>query len=85
MSVGRNVTLILALAFISLATGFGCQGEDAQGGSTSGPSGVTVQVGTGVATAGTGSSIATLLAESDAKLYDGKMAREAGTELEIRI
>jgi diguanylate cyclase len=36
---------------------------------------INVAVGTGLATAGTGSSIATLLAESDAKLYDAKMSR----------
>jgi diguanylate cyclase (GGDEF)-like protein len=36
---------------------------------------ITVAVGTGLATAGSGSSIATLLAESDAKLYDAKMSR----------
>jgi len=34
---------------------------------------ITINVGTGLSTAGTGSSIATLLAESDAKLYDAKM------------
>jgi PleD family two-component response regulator len=36
---------------------------------------IQVAVGTGLATAGSGSSIATLLAESDAKLYDAKMSR----------
>lgn len=36
---------------------------------------IDVAVGTGLATAGSGSSIATLLAESDAKLYDAKMSR----------
>jgi len=44
---------------------------------------ITINVGTGLSTAGTGSSIATLLAESDAKLYDAKMGREM-LELEIR-
>jgi hypothetical protein len=43
-------------------------------------------VGTGVSTAGSGSSIATLLAESDAKLYDAKMSRGHGpSELGITI
>jgi diguanylate cyclase (GGDEF)-like protein len=47
---------------------------------------ITVGVGTGLATAGSGSSIGTLLAESDAKLYDGKMARGAETvDLGIRL
>ncbi len=36
---------------------------------------IQIAVGTGLATAGSGSSIATLLAESDAKLYDAKTAR----------
>jgi D-alanyl-D-alanine carboxypeptidase len=50
MSVGRNVTLMLALALVSLVTCFGCQGEDAQGDSksgSSGSSGVTIQVANG--------------------------------------
>jgi diguanylate cyclase (GGDEF)-like protein len=36
---------------------------------------ITVAVGTGLATAGSGSSLGTLLAESDAKLYDAKLRR----------
>jgi two-component system, cell cycle response regulator len=47
---------------------------------------ISVGVGIGLSTAGTGSSIATLLAESDAKLYDAKTARSSETaELGIRI
>ena len=47
---------------------------------------VTINVGTGLSTAGSGSSISTLLAESDAKLYDAKMARDAGAaELGITL
>lgn len=47
---------------------------------------ISVAVGTGLATAGTGSSIATLLAESDAKLYDAKMSRSAAdADLGIRV
>ena len=48
---------------------------------------IHVNVGTGISTAGSGSSIATLLAESDAKLYDAKMSRNAaeGTELGIHL
>jgi hypothetical protein len=38
---------VLALAGLATAS-FGCQGEDAQGGRTSGSSGITVQVGNGV-------------------------------------
>lgn len=38
---------------------------------------ITVAVGTGLATAGSGSSLGTLLAESDAKLYDAKLRRGA--------
>jgi len=43
---------------------------------------ITVNVGTGLSTAGSGSSIATLLAESDAKLYDAKMGSR---ELDVAI
>jgi two-component system, cell cycle response regulator len=47
---------------------------------------VRINVGTGLSTAGTGSSISTLLAESDAKLYDAKMARHTGpAELGIQL
>jgi two-component system, cell cycle response regulator len=47
---------------------------------------IRVNVGTGLSTAGSGSSISTLLAESDAKLYDAKMARDLGAaELGIQI
>jgi diguanylate cyclase (GGDEF)-like protein len=47
---------------------------------------ITIGVGTGLSTAGSGSSIGTLLAESDAKLYDAKMARNSGpAELGITI
>jgi two-component system cell cycle response regulator len=47
---------------------------------------ITVAVGTGLSTAGSGSSIGTLLAESDAKLYDAKMARNnSPAELGITI
>jgi two-component system cell cycle response regulator len=46
---------------------------------------ISIAVGTGVSTAGSGSSIATLLAESDAKLYDAKMSRGGASELGITI
>lgn len=47
---------------------------------------ISIGVGTGVSTAGSGSSIATLLAESDAKLYDAKMSRGRGpSDLGITI
>jgi two-component system cell cycle response regulator len=47
---------------------------------------IRVAIGTGLSTAGTGSTIATLLAESDAKLYDAKMSRDTGAaELGITI
>jgi two-component system, cell cycle response regulator len=47
---------------------------------------ISIGVGTGVSTAGSGSSIATLLAESDAKLYDAKMSRGHGpSDLGITI
>ncbi|MDQ3283327.1 MAG: diguanylate cyclase [Acidobacteriota bacterium] len=47
---------------------------------------VRIAVGVGISTAGTGSSIGTLLAESDAKLYDAKMARDVrGAELGIQL
>lgn len=47
---------------------------------------ISVNVGTGLSTAGSGSSISTLLAESDAKLYDAKMARDLGAaELGIQL
>lgn len=46
---------------------------------------ITIQVGTGLATAGSGSSIATLLAESDAKLYDAKTARDTAAADEIAL
>ena len=46
----KKATLVAALALTGLVASFGCQGEDAQGGSKSGSSGsseVTVQVGNG--------------------------------------
>lgn len=47
---------------------------------------IAINVGTGLSTAGSGSSISTLLAESDAKLYDAKMARDLGAaELGITL
>lgn len=47
---------------------------------------IRVAIGTGLSTAGTGSTIATLLAESDAKLYDAKMSRDNGAaELGITL
>lgn len=47
---------------------------------------IRVAAGTGLATAGSGSSIATLLAESDAKLYDAKMSRSpADADLGISV
>jgi two-component system cell cycle response regulator len=47
---------------------------------------ICINVGTGLSTAGSGSSISTLLAESDAKLYDAKMARDLGAaELGIQL
>jgi diguanylate cyclase (GGDEF)-like protein len=47
---------------------------------------ISIAVGTGLSTAGSGSSISTLLAESDAKLYDAKMARGGGAaELGITL
>jgi D-alanyl-D-alanine carboxypeptidase len=48
MRVRERAVLVAALTIVGLVASFGCQGEDAQGGSTSGPSGVTVQVGNGV-------------------------------------
>src|SRR3712207_2229745 len=48
MPVRMKATLVAALALAGLVATFGCQGEDAQGGSTSGSSGITVQVGDGV-------------------------------------
>jgi D-alanyl-D-alanine carboxypeptidase len=49
MSVRGRANLAVALVFAGLAAAaFGCQGEDAQGGRTSGSTGVTVQVGDGV-------------------------------------
>jgi D-alanyl-D-alanine carboxypeptidase len=48
--VRKKATLVAALALTGLVASFGCQGEDAQGGSKSGSSGsseVTVQVGNG--------------------------------------
>ena len=46
--VRARVTLVVALALVGLVATFGCQGEGAQGGRTSGSSGVTIQVGDGV-------------------------------------
>lgn len=46
---------------------------------------IDVAVGTGLATAGSGSSIATLLAESDAKLYDAKMSRGNVADADLGI
>lgn len=46
---------------------------------------INVAVGTGLATAGSGSSIATLLAESDAKLYDAKMSRGSVADADLGI
>jgi hypothetical protein len=43
-----RASLVIGLAFAGLVASFGCQREDAQGGSTSGSSGVAVQVGNGV-------------------------------------
>jgi hypothetical protein len=48
MRVRKKATLVAALTFAVLAVSFGCQGEEAQGGSTSGSSGVTIQVGDGI-------------------------------------
>jgi hypothetical protein len=49
MPVRGRANLAVALVFAGLAAAaFGCQGEDAQGGRTSGSTGVTVQVGDGV-------------------------------------
>jgi hypothetical protein len=48
MRVRRRAALVAALTVAGLVASFGCQGEDAQGGSTSGSSGITVQVGNGV-------------------------------------
>jgi D-alanyl-D-alanine carboxypeptidase len=48
MRVRRRAALVAALTVAGLVASFGCQGEDAQGGSTSGSSGVTIQVGNGV-------------------------------------
>ena len=44
----KKATLVAALALTGSAACFGCQGEEAQGGSTSGSSGITVQVDNGV-------------------------------------
>ena len=42
----KSVALVAALSFAGLVASFGCQGENAQeGGSTSGSSGITIQVG----------------------------------------
>ena len=46
---------------------------------------IRIAVGTGLSTAGSGSSIVTLLAESDAKLYDAKMCRDSGEGAELGI
>jgi diguanylate cyclase (GGDEF)-like protein len=46
---------------------------------------IHIAVGTGLSTAGTGSSIVTLLAESDAKLYDAKMCRDSGEGAELGL
>jgi hypothetical protein len=48
MRVRKKATLVAALALAGLAASFGCQGEDAQGGSTSGFSGATIKVGDGI-------------------------------------
>jgi len=48
MRVRTRANLVIALALAGLVSSFGCQGEDAQGGSTSGSSGITIQVGNGV-------------------------------------
>ena len=51
MHVRKKASLVAALALMGLVTTFGCQGEDAQGGSTSGSSGssgVTIRLGDGV-------------------------------------
>ncbi|HYH07917.1 MAG TPA: diguanylate cyclase [Thermoanaerobaculia bacterium] len=46
---------------------------------------ICIAVGTGLSTAGSGSSIVTLLAESDAKLYDAKMCRDSGEGAELGL
>jgi D-alanyl-D-alanine carboxypeptidase len=49
MPVRGRADLLVALVFAGLAAAsFGCQGEEAQGGRTSGSSGITIQVGNGV-------------------------------------
>jgi D-alanyl-D-alanine carboxypeptidase len=49
MSVKRSVALVATLSFAGLVAFFGCQAEEAQdGGSASGSSGITIQVGNGV-------------------------------------
>jgi D-alanyl-D-alanine carboxypeptidase len=57
--VRKRAALVTALAFVGLAASFGCQGEGAQGGRTSGSSGVTIQVGSGVVDAALPKSTAT--------------------------
>jgi D-alanyl-D-alanine carboxypeptidase len=44
----KGAALVAALTISGLVTSFGCQDENAQGGSTPGTSGVTIQVGDGV-------------------------------------
>jgi D-alanyl-D-alanine carboxypeptidase len=59
LRVRKRAALVTALAFVGLAASFGCQGEGAQGGRTSGSSGVTIQVGSGVVDAALPKSTAT--------------------------
>jgi D-alanyl-D-alanine carboxypeptidase len=59
LRVRKRAALVTALAFVGLAASFGCQGEGAQGGRTSGSSGVTIQVGNGVVDAALPKSTAT--------------------------
>ncbi len=46
--MSKEAALVAALTIAGLVASFGCQDENAQGGSTSDPSGVTIQVGDGV-------------------------------------
>src|SRR5688572_27998980 len=60
MAVKRRVALMAAMTFAGLVVSFGCQGEEAQdGGSASGSSGITIQVGNGVVDAASSQSKAT--------------------------
>ena len=46
--MSKRAAVVATLTIAGLVASFGCQDENAQGGSTSGPSGVTIQVGNGV-------------------------------------